>query len=61
MEPRYGIMDFTYKALAHGQVPLLAATCSVATIYLVLPAGWGRKTQVILNEAFEIPRSVKYE
>jgi len=58
---RYGIMDFTYKALAHGQVPLLAATCSVATIYLVLPAGWGRKTQVILNEAFEIPRSVKYE
>jgi len=54
-------MDFTYKALAHGQMPLLAATCSLATIYLVLPAGWGRKTQAILSEAFEIPKSVKHE
>jgi hypothetical protein len=56
---RHGIMGFTYKALTHGQVPLLAATCSVATIYLVLPAGWGGKAQVILSEAFEIPKSVK--
>ncbi len=56
---RHGIMDFTYKALALGQVPLLAATCSLASIYLVLPAGWGRQTQAILSEAFEIPKSVK--
>ncbi len=56
---RCGIMDFTYKALAHGQIPLKAVTCSVATIYLVLPAGWGQKTQSILTEAFEIPTSAK--
>lgn len=56
---RYGIMDFTFKALAHGQVPLLAATCSVATVYLVLPAGWGPRAHAVLTEAFEIPKSVK--
>lgn len=56
---RHGIMDFTHNALAHGQVPILAATCSVATIYLVLPAGWGRHALAQLSEAFEIPKSVK--
>jgi hypothetical protein len=56
---RSGIMDFTYQALANGRVPLQASTCSVATIYLVLPAGWGRRAQGILTEAFEIPTSVK--
>jgi hypothetical protein len=52
---RYGIMDFTYKALARGKVPLLSAACSVATIYLVFPAGWGSKARVLLSAAFEIP------
>jgi hypothetical protein len=56
---RYGIMDFTYRALAQGPVPLLGAVCSVASIYLVVPAGWGGKTQALLMAAFEIPKSVK--
>jgi hypothetical protein len=56
---RYGIMDFTYRALAKEPVPLLGVVCSVATIYLVVPAGWGNKTQGLLMAAFEIPKSVK--
>ncbi len=55
---RYGIMDYTYKALTAVQVPLLAATCSAASIYLVVPTGWGRKTQNVLGKAFEIPSQV---
>ena len=55
---RYGIMDFTYKALALEKVPLLAAACSVATIYLVLPPGWGSRTRTLLSSAFEIPATV---
>jgi hypothetical protein len=56
---RYGIMDYTFKALAPGQVPLLAVTCSAATIYLVVPAGWGKRTKALLTEAFEIPKQAK--
>lgn len=52
---RYGIMDYTLETLAQARVPLLAAACSVATIYLVLPAGWGPKTKTQLSTAFEIP------
>jgi hypothetical protein len=54
---RYGIMDFTYQALAKGPISLISAVCSVATIYLVLPGGWGRKAQSLLAQAFEIPRT----
>ncbi|MBR9981457.1 MAG: hypothetical protein KFF50_10560 [Desulfatitalea sp.] len=55
---RYGIMDFTYKALAREKVPLVAAVCSAATIYLVLPAGMGPDTRTLLSGAFEIPTTV---
>lgn len=53
---RYGILDFTLKALAAEKVPLIAGVCSVASIYLVLPAGWGTKARTFLSRAFEIPR-----
>ncbi len=56
---RYGIMEFTYRALAQGPVPLLGVVCSVASIYLVVPAGWGGQAQALLTAAFEIPKSVK--
>ncbi len=56
---RYGIMDFTYQALAEAEVPLLGVVCSVASIYLVMPAGWGGKAQSLLKAAFEIPKSVR--
>ncbi|MDA8141201.1 MAG: hypothetical protein M0036_21360 [Desulfobacteraceae bacterium] len=53
---RYGIMDYTFKALARAQAPLLAVVCSVATIYLVFPAGWGAKAKQLLTESCEIPK-----
>lgn len=55
---RYGIMDFTYQVLNRGRIPLLAAICSVASIYLVLPAGQGATTRTLLAGAFEIPTAV---
>lgn len=55
---RHGIMDYTYKALETSRVPLSAVTCSAASIYLVVPEGWGQKTQQVLGKAFEIPMDV---
>jgi hypothetical protein len=52
---RYGIMDYMIKALADRQVPRLAAACSVATIYLVVPSGWGGAAKDVLSSAFKIP------
>jgi hypothetical protein len=54
---RYGVLDFTLAPLTENGIPLLAIACSVATIYLVLPAGWGGKAKTILSSSFEIPRN----
>jgi hypothetical protein len=54
---RYGIMDFTYQALAQEHISLVGAVCSVATIYLVVPAGQGRAAVQLLTQAFDIPKS----
>ncbi len=53
---RYGIMDFTQKAMIHAGIPLMAAVCSVASIYLVVKAGEGAKTREALTAAFDIPK-----
>jgi hypothetical protein len=52
---RYGIMDFAQKALIEKQIPLLAAVCSVATIYLILPGGRGETAKSELTCMFNIP------
>jgi hypothetical protein len=52
---RYGIMEYTHKALADKQIPLLAAVCSVATIYLILPEGRGDTAKDELTCVFNIP------
>jgi len=52
---RYGVLDFALAPLTKAAIPLLAVACSVATIYLVLPAGWGGKAKKILSTEFEIP------
>ena len=52
---RFGIADFTYRALnehAHG---LLAAVFSCASVYLVLPAGAADRAREQLTAAFTIP------
>jgi len=56
---RYGVLDFTLTPLVEAQIPILAVACSVATIYLVLPSGWGGQAKALLTEAFEIPRHVR--
>jgi hypothetical protein len=52
---RYGIMDYTHQALSDKQIPVLAAVCSVATIYLVLPGGRGETAKNELTCVFNIP------
>lgn len=52
---RYGILSFVQKTLAARQVPQLASVCSVATIHLVFPVGWGASAKDVLSHAFEIP------
>lgn len=53
---RYGILDFTYKALDRGQIPILGVVCSVASVYLIAPLGRGAEIQKCLSQAFEIPK-----
>jgi hypothetical protein len=52
---RYGVLDFTLVPLVEAKTPILAVACSVATIYLVTPAGWGAKAKTLLSGVFEIP------
>lgn len=52
---RYGIMDYTHKALSDKQIPVLATVCSVATIYLMLPGGRGETAKNELARVFNIP------
>ncbi len=56
---RYGIMAYTQKALADKQIPVLAATCVVATINLILPAGQGAAAKDELTCTFNIPMQKK--
>ena len=52
---RYGIMDYTHKALTDKQIPVLATVCSVATIYLIFPGGRGAAAKDELTCVFNIP------
>ena len=53
---RYGIADFTLKALLQHQIPPKAITCSGAAVYLVFPKTLGVKAKVVLSSAFEVPQ-----
>jgi hypothetical protein len=55
---RYGIIDFTFRALA-AEVQLLGTVCATATIYLVFPCGQGRAATDMLRRAFEVPTAGK--
>ena len=52
---RFGIADFTYRALEHHADGLLAAVFSCASIYLVLPDGAADGAKEQLTAAFTIP------
>jgi hypothetical protein len=52
---RFGIADFTYRALKGDADGLLGAVCSCASIYLVLPEGAADRAKERLTAAFHIP------
>jgi len=54
---RYGIADAAFKALADGNVPVLIAACSAASVYLVLPEKKRCEAIPVLARAFHDPRA----
>ncbi|MGD9368899.1 MAG: hypothetical protein PVH87_24560 [Desulfobacteraceae bacterium] len=52
---RFGIADFTYRALGDHAERLLAAVFSCASVYLVLPEGGADAAKERLSAAFRIP------
>jgi aspartokinase len=54
---RYGILDAAVRGLAARRVKMLAAACSGACIYIVLPEGKSEEAVAALSEVFEIPRA----
>ena len=52
---RFGIADFTYKALKEQSDLLLAAVFACASVHLILPEGAADKTKTMLDAAFRIP------
>lgn len=55
---RYGIADSVFSTLAGGGIPVLAAACSGAAVYLVFPEKTAQKASALLAEAFEVPQAV---
>jgi len=52
---RFGIADFTFKALKEKADQLLAVVCACASVYLILPEGTADETKTLLTDAFRIP------
>ena len=53
---RFGIADAAFRALKSGDVQVLAAACTGASITIVMPEGKSAKARTILEEVFEIPK-----
>ena len=53
---RYGIADTVFNALSKGGIPILAASCTGASIYLVFPDNTSKTAKVLLEKVFEIPK-----
>ncbi len=52
---RYGIADAAFGALLLAEVPVLAAACTGASVYIVLPKGSARTARKALSEPFVVP------
>jgi hypothetical protein len=52
---RFGIADFTYKAIEEKADVLLAAVFACASVYLIFPEGAADETRARLTAAFRIP------
>lgn len=53
---RYGIVDTAFNALNKAAISILAAACTGASIYLVLPEKKAEPAKSVLKEIFEIPK-----
>ncbi len=54
---RYGIADAAFGILDRENVPLLAAGCSVSSLYMVFPHGQAQRAASLLMEPFCAPGS----
>jgi hypothetical protein len=54
---RYGIADAVWTCLIRRKVPVLALTCTGASVYLILPEGQTATARAALGEAFEAPEA----
>jgi hypothetical protein len=52
---RYGIAEHAFTALMNGSVPILAAACVGAMIYMVVPEAGKHRSTSLLSEVFETP------
>ena len=52
---RYGIADAAFRALGKESIPVLAAACTGASIYLVVPQQTAEKAKRALSGAFIVP------
>ena len=58
---RYGIVNVAMTALAERKVPLIAAVCTGASVYLITPAGKAHEAKNTLGQAFSTPETGKSE
>ncbi|MBU1056166.1 MAG: hypothetical protein KKC46_20425 [Proteobacteria bacterium] len=58
---RYGIVNAAITVLAERKVPLIAAVCTGASVYLITPAGKAREAKNALGQAFSTPKTGKSE
>jgi len=52
---RYGIADAAFGKLAEKGIPVIAAGCSVHSVYMVLPETRMEEAKTSLTEAFDLP------
>jgi len=57
---RFGIADAAFGALAREKFLVLAAACTGASVYIVVPENTARTAVEILSKKFVMPRSEKH-
>ncbi len=54
---RYGIADAAFQALESGNIPILAAACTGASVYIVVPKQRAVEAKSALTGSFTVPGS----
>ena len=56
---RFGIAEAAFNVLAENNLPLIAACCSSASVFLVLPEHVAATAKAVFTERFDIPRTIR--